>query len=56
MLEKTLDIKMIYKQLPFRESDQLVFVADNSKIKSNTTWVPLVSTEVGIKKMLEWLS
>jgi CDP-paratose 2-epimerase len=56
MLEKTLDIKMIYKQLPFRESDQLVFVADNSKIKSNTTWVPFVSTEVGIKKILEWLS
>lgn len=55
MLEKFLAIKMIFKQLPFRESDQMVFVADNCKIESFTTWKPLVTPEAGIKKLLEWL-
>lgn len=31
LLEDNLQIKMKYKQLPFRESDQLVFVANNKK-------------------------
>jgi CDP-paratose 2-epimerase len=54
-LEKELDIKMDFKRLPERESDQLVFVADNSKIHNLTGWFPKVDTEGGLRKMLKWL-
>ena len=33
LLESTLDIKMNFDQLPFRDSDQLVFIANNGKAK-----------------------
>lgn len=56
MLEDILDIKMDYKQLPPRESDQLVFVADNSKITKLTGWKPQVKAKDGLVKMLDWLS
>jgi CDP-paratose 2-epimerase len=55
MLEKKLDIKMEYKQLPWRESDQKVFVADIEKAKRIIRWDPKVSAEDGISRMLDWL-
>jgi CDP-paratose 2-epimerase len=55
-LEHELDIKMIYTQLPPRESDQRVFVADISKAKELIGWEPKVSKEEGIRKMIEWVS
>lgn len=55
MLETKLSIKMEYKQLPWRESDQKVFVADIEKAKRVIGWEPKVSAEVGITKMLDWL-
>lgn len=55
MLEKKLDIKMEYKQLPWRESDQKVFVADIEKAKRIIGWDPKVSAEDGISRMLDWL-
>lgn len=55
-LENLLDIKMDFKQLPWRKSDQKVFVADNVKIKMFTDWMPGVSKEEGLKKMIEWLT
>ncbi|MGJ8745219.1 GDP-mannose 4,6-dehydratase [Polaribacter sp.] len=55
-LEKELDIKMDFKRLPERESDQLLFVADNTKISDLTNWKPKVKTKEGLVKMLEWLS
>ena len=33
-----LKVKMAYSQLPSRERDQLVFVADTKRIKSLTNW------------------
>lgn len=56
LLEQMLDIKMNYTELPFRESDQLVFVADNSKIHKFTGWIPKVEPKLGLTKILEWLS
>ncbi len=56
MLEKELSIKMSYTQLPPRESDQKVFVADITKAKEAFGWTPKVSKEEGIKKMLEWVT
>lgn len=56
MLEEMLEIKMNYRQIEWRESDQKIFVADNHKIIKRTNWKPLVQTATGINKMLEWLS
>jgi len=55
-LEEELDIKMTSTQLPPRESDQRVFVADISKAKELIGWEPKVSKEEGIRKMIEWVS
>jgi len=55
VLEYELNIKMTFKRLPERESDQLVFVADNNKISNQTSWKPKINTKAGISKMLEWL-
>lgn len=56
MLEKTLSIKMQYKQLPWRESDQKVFIADNRKVTSFIKWTPLNSTTQGIQQTLKWIN
>ena len=55
MLEKMLDVKMEYKQLPWRESDQKVFVADIKKAQEIIGWTPAVNSSDGIRKMVEWL-
>jgi CDP-paratose 2-epimerase len=55
-LEQELSIKMEYKQLPVRESDQRVFVSDLTKVKELIGWEPKVSKEDGIRKMIEWVS
>jgi len=55
-LENELDIKMDYKELPVRESDQKIFVADLTQIKKLIDWEPKISKEAGIKKMIEWVN
>lgn len=55
-LEQELDIKMTYEQLPARESDQRVFVADITKAERLIGWTPKVSKAEGIRKMIEWVS
>jgi CDP-paratose 2-epimerase len=54
-LETELEIKMRYTKLPTRESDQLFFVADTSKIKSFINWDPITSKETGIKEVIKWV-
>lgn len=56
MLEQRLGIKMQYKQLEWRESDQKVFVADITKAKNIIKWQPKVNKEEGIAKMLNWVA
>ncbi|NCD09299.1 MAG: NAD-dependent epimerase/dehydratase family protein [Negativicutes bacterium] len=53
-LERELEVKMIYKQMPPRESDQKVFVANNEKAKEMIGWWAIVSKEAGIRKMVTW--
>ena len=55
MLEKMLNVKMKYEQLPWRESDQKVFVADIKKAQEIIGWSPAVNSSDGISKMVEWL-
>lgn len=54
-LEQELGIKMAYQQLPPRESDQRVFVADITKSKNMINWTPKVNKAEGIRKMIEWV-
>ena len=55
-LEEELDIKMTYQQLPPRESDQRLFVADITKAEKSINWTPKVNKAEGIRKMIEWVS
>ena len=55
LLERKLDVKMEYTQLPWRESDQKVFVADITKARELIGWQPKVDKDQGIDNMLNWL-
>jgi CDP-paratose 2-epimerase len=55
MLQEQTNTKLKYTHINPRESDQKVFVADIRKIKNMTGWQPTVSSEQGIKNMLEWI-
>lgn len=55
-LEELLDIKMNFQRLPPRESDQMIFVADNTLITDLTGWTPKIKSEEGLQRMLKWLS
>ena len=56
ILEAELNIELTYTKLPFRDSDQKVFVADFAKYTAATGWVPQVDKLSGIRKMIKWLS
>jgi CDP-paratose 2-epimerase len=55
LLEKMVGTRLTYTQLPPRESDQKVFVADVSKAGETFGWKPLVSREEGLQRMIEWV-
>jgi len=54
-LESELDIKMHYKQLDWRQSDQKVFVADINKATEVFGWKPKLNRQDGLKRMLTWM-
>jgi len=53
-LEDRLKIKLNYTHLPWRQSDQKFFVADNSKATRILRWSPRMSREQGIETVLAW--
>jgi CDP-paratose 2-epimerase len=55
-LEERLDIKLNYTHLPWRQSDQKFFVADNSKAEQYIHWSPQMSKQQGIEDTLTWES
>jgi CDP-paratose 2-epimerase len=55
LLEEFLGIRLEYRQVPQRESDQRVFVADIGKASRVFDWKPQISTREGITSMLEWV-
>lgn len=55
MLNDILNIKLEYDCLPFRISDQKVFVADISKINKDINWMPKVKAIEGIEEMIYWI-
>jgi CDP-paratose 2-epimerase len=54
ILEERLKIKLAYKKLPWRPSDQKFFVADPTKASLHLGWKPATPRLSGIEKTLEW--
>lgn len=55
ILEQKFKVKLGYIQLPWRYSDQKIFVADMKKINSMCGWYPKVNKTEGINKIIDWL-
>lgn len=55
MLNELLGIRMEYRELPPRQSDQKVFVADTTKIEARIGWKPQVTAREGIESMIDWV-
>jgi CDP-paratose 2-epimerase len=55
LLNDILGIRMNYKKLTVRESDQKIFVADTGKAKSMMNWQPTVTASDGVARMIEWI-
>lgn len=56
LLESLTGITLKFERLPWRASDQKVFVADIRKANRLLGWYPEVTPRSGVKAMLEWLS
>ncbi|RLD27463.1 MAG: CDP-paratose 2-epimerase [Bacteroidetes bacterium] len=54
LLESILVIKMNFDKLSFRESDQLVFIANNEKAKKILGWKAITTPENGIRDSIKW--
>lgn len=54
-IEHQLGVQLHYIKKATRESDQRVFIADNSKISECIGWRPTMAKEDGISKMLDWV-
>ncbi len=55
MLERMTGHRMRYTRLPWRASDQKVFVADTGKASRDFGFAPAVGKEEGLARMLEWV-
>ena len=55
-LERRLEVELRYEHLPWRQSDQKFFVADNGKAKRLLGWSPKMSREQGLEDTLRWES
>ena len=56
MLEEILEVRLDFRRLPPRESDQRVFVADVGKAERLLGWIPEVGARAGVERMVDWLS
>ena len=55
ILEAEVKAKLNYRVIPWRQSDQKVFVADYSKFSRKTGWSPKVDKITGIRNMINWI-
>jgi CDP-paratose 2-epimerase len=54
LLQSLLSVKLVYRQLPWRHSDQKFFVANIGKARRLLQWHPKVDKQDGVKRMLAW--
>jgi CDP-paratose 2-epimerase len=55
LLEKILRIEIKYDFSIWRPGDQKIFISDNTKLKRELQWVPLISKEEGVKNLVRWI-
>jgi CDP-paratose 2-epimerase len=55
-LEAELDVSLTWEQLPVRESDQRVFIADIRRARELLNWQPETAKEDGLKSMIDWVT
>lgn len=56
LLEELLGVRLNYKKIKARISDQLVFIADLTKTQHYIGWQIKISSLEGIKSMIQWVS
>jgi CDP-paratose 2-epimerase len=56
LLERKVGVALRYEKLPWRASDQRVFVADTRKARRDFGFEPRVGVEEGLGRTIEWLS
>ncbi len=55
ILESEMQVSLKYRKLPWRHSDQKVFVADIQKAQKVFGWSPKVDRLTGVREMIEWV-
>ncbi len=55
-LETKLNIKLNFRPIPVRQSDQKIFIADIRKAQARLNWNPAITKYEGITRMLDWVS
>jgi len=55
ILQRLTGVRLNYRRLPWRHSDQKFFVADISKAHRLLGWRPSLAKEEGIGLMLDWV-
>lgn len=53
-LEELAEVRLRFKQVVWRHSDQRFFVANNAKARRLLRWTPHVDKREGVARMLEW--
>ena len=53
-LEKQFSIQLNVKKMPWRQSDQKIFIANTAKAKQYFDWQPLVSKWDGLLQVINW--
>jgi CDP-paratose 2-epimerase len=54
-LEKELSVSLNIQKTDWRQSDQRVFVANTAKAEKYFGWKPEISSEAGLRKMIQWI-
>lgn len=54
-LEYRFGVRLNFSQIPWRESDQKVFISDNTKLNKKLGWRPNIDKDAGIHKMIDWV-
>ena len=50
-IENAAGVEVKFQAGDFRQSDQKIFVSDNTKISSQTSWRPMISIEAGLRQL-----
>jgi CDP-paratose 2-epimerase len=54
-LEMKLNVKLNFRSIPVRQSDQKVFIADIRKAQAKLAWNPTITKTEGVSRMVEWV-